>query len=109
MSRKVWKSNPEGTAGIEVTDSSVTMVSGTSVKTSALRVDDTGTYIGGKVSIMSMPDQIRVGGLWVHNNPFLGMLPSTLASPIPALKLNPPIQGITDLVETVAWAQGFLL
>jgi hypothetical protein len=109
LSRKVWKSDPNAEAGIEVRDESVTMIAGTAGAPSAVRVDKSGTYIGGKVSIMSMPDQIRVGGLWVQNNPFLGMLPSTLASPIPALILNPPIQGITDLVESVAWAQGFLL
>jgi len=109
MSRKVWKVNEDSTAGIELQPRSITATVGTAGHPNGILVDESGVYIGGKISLMTSPEQIRVGGFWVQQNPFLAMLPSTIAFPVPQLIFNPPVAGMAGMVETLAWAMGYLL
>lgn len=107
--KKVWKLDAEAKAGMEVTSESATMAAATASHPNAVRVDKNGVTIAGPISIQTNPSEIRIGGFWVQQNPFMQMMPSTMATPIPALILNPPISGILQKAEAVAWAMTFLI
>jgi hypothetical protein len=107
--RKVWKVDTEGKAGMEVTSETASMVVATAGHPNAIKVGKEGVWISGPISILTSPEEIRVGGFWVQNTPFLQMMPSTMATPIPNLILNPPFSGIANMAEAVAWAMTFLV
>jgi hypothetical protein len=107
--KKVWKVDQNSTTGMQVTDGSAAMVADTGGHPNFVHVDDTGVYINGKQSWGTMPDNIRVGGLWVQNNAYMQMLPSTMAFPVPNLIIAPPIKAIANIAESVSWAMSLLL
>jgi len=106
---KTIKSKPENATGIQVGDTHCEMTVGSGGTTNGVRVDETGVYISGNMSLMASPDQIRLGGLWTFNSPWMLMFPSTMAFPIPTLMISPPISGIAQVAEAVAWAMSMLV
>lgn len=107
--RKVWKLDPESKTGMMVTSERASMVASSASGPNAVMVGKEGTWISGPLSILTMPNEIRIGGFWVMQNPFLGMFPSTMATPIPQFVLSPPISGIANMAEAVSWAMTFLV
>jgi len=107
--KKIWKVREDARAGISLQTESVTMSVGATGGVNGIRADTTGLYLSGKLSIMTVPDQIRVGGFWLQNSPFMQMLPSTTAFPVPHLIPNLPVGAVDDIVEAVGWAMGFLV
>lgn len=96
MPNKVFKSDAASPAGLGL-GNEVARMHGN--KDNYVQVDGLGTYISGRVSLLSQMQQIRTGGLWTFNNNFALMIPSTLGTPIPVLKIDPPLKGLQNLVE----------
>ncbi len=109
MATKTWKSSQDSVAGMQVGKSHVTASVATPGDVNGIYVDETGTYLRGKLSIMTMPEQIRVGGLWVQQSGWMQMFPSTLGFPNPNLVLAPSTKGITDMAQAVAWMMSMLV
>jgi len=107
--RKVWKVDSESKVGMSITTEDASLVAATSGHPNAVNVSKKGVTISGPISLQASPSEIRVGGFWVQQNPFLQMMPSTMATPIPGLIFNPPIAGVANMVEAVAWAMTFLV
>ena len=108
-SKKTWKIGEDAKAGMQVGADNAVMSAETSGEPNLVHVDSTGVYIQGKQSWMTMPEQIRVAGFWTQNTVWMQMLPSTMASPIPNLILNPPIKSVEDILESVAILTRMLL
>lgn len=106
---KTWKNKEDSTAGIQVADDSVQATVATPNDLNGILIDDSGTYIRGKISIMAMPNEVRWGGFWVEQSPWRQMFPSTTAFPCARFVLSPPIKGIEDMVEGVAWMMSLLI
>jgi hypothetical protein len=106
---KTWKTSEDSQTGMQIGDTHAEVVVGSGGITNGLYVDESGTYLSGKMSILASPDQIRLGGLWCMNSPWMLMFPSTMAFPIPTLMISPPISGITKMATQVAWAMSMLL
>ena len=109
--RKVWKVKGSSKAGMAVSEETALMYVGKPGHANAIYVDDTGIYISGPVSFLTDPGEIRKGGFWLEQMPYLDMLPSTVASPIPHLRFDPAGAGIgiAKMAEEIAWAMGFLV
>jgi len=106
VSKKVWKTNAQDKAGMEVTPESATIVGN---EKSWLRADTTGWTAYGKASLVAAADEIRVAGLWTFQNTYKGMVPSTLASPVPQYEISPPVSGIADIVKSVSFIKSLLV
>jgi hypothetical protein len=109
MPKKTWKVSQDAPAGVQITDESITIAARTPGDVNGVFVDDSGVYLRGKMSIMTMPEHIRIGGLWTQQSAWAQMLPSTLGFPNPNLVFNPSMSGITDMVEAVSWMMGMLV
>jgi hypothetical protein len=109
MGKKTWKVDQDATAGMQVTDKSVQATVATVDGVNGIYVDESGTYIRGKISLMTNPEQIRVGGLWTQPSGWQQMFPSTMAFPNPNLIISPPLKGVRDMALAVNWMMGLLL
>lgn len=109
MGVKTWKASQDATAGMQVTDGSVQATVATVDGVNGLYVDDSGVYIRGKLSLMTNPEQIRVGGLWVQPTGWQQMFPSTMAFPNPNLLLSPPLKGVAEMAQAVSWMMSLLI
>lgn len=109
MGIKTWKAKEDSSAGVQVGDNHVQATVGTANDVNGLYVDESGSYIRGKLSIMTDPGQIRVGGLWTQQSGWIQMFPSTMAFPNPNLVLSPPIHGAAQMAQAVNWMMGLLL
>lgn len=106
---KTWKNTVESPAGMSVGDNAVQMSTAAGGSTNGVLADETGLYLSGKMSILTSPEQIRMGGLWTMNSPWMLMMPSCMAFPVPMLTINPPIMGIEKMVEAVALFSSMLI
>jgi hypothetical protein len=109
MGKKTWKANQDATAGMQVTDGTVQATVGTVNGPHGVFADESGVYLRGKLSLMAMPEQIRVGGLWSQQSGWIQMFPSTMAFPVPNLLIDPPLKGVADMATAVGWMMGLLL
>ena len=101
---KVWKVNEKADAGIKVSEDSISIVVGTNGSPNGIMIDETGVYINGKISITTAPEQIRINSIFVEQNKWANIFPSTVASPVPALVLNSPLSGIEQMLKGVEYA-----
>jgi len=109
MSVKTWKTKEDAIAGIQVGDAHVTMAVSDGKKIAGIHADESGLYLRGKISILTQPQHIRVGGFWVQNSAWRQMFPSSIAFPNPALVMKPGMQGITGMISDIQFMMGFLL
>jgi len=79
---KIWTASRKATGGFMVTPDSAVMAGN---EKNFVAADGSGVYIsgGGSISFNTTSENIRTGGLWVHLNDFLRMIPSTIMTPIP--------------------------
>ena len=103
---KVWKASDEAKAGMEVTSNSASMVGD---KKNFIHVNKLGATIHGKMSLLAPADEIRVAGLFTFQNHYKGIVPSTLASPVPQYEIAPPVTGISDIVKSLAFLKSLLV
>jgi hypothetical protein len=98
MSR-ILKATPDAQAGVSIGREAV-RVAGS--RESFFYADRSGCYITGKISLVTNPEDIRIGTLWTLPRGYLGQLPSTTATPQPMYVINPPITGFADIAAEVA-------
>ena len=94
---KTWKYSGDSPAGMVVGNSNA-RINGTA--DNYVNCDDRGTTISGPVSFVTMPNQIRFGGLWTMSNIMQLSLPSTMATPSPVMRVDPPIKPFLSLMKT---------
>lgn len=94
MPSKMIKSEPAASAGIAL-GSECSRMHGTD--SNYIQIDSMGTFISGKVSLMSQMQEIRTGGLWTFNSNWAMMIPSTLGTPSATLVVDPPIKNVQAL------------
>lgn len=99
MGTKTIKSNSGSAAGVVVSDNSARI---TVNEDNGVIVDEKGTTINGPISLVTNPNQVRVGGLWTFNNPFQMMIPSTYATPSVVLMVDLPIKQLTSIMKDAA-------
>ncbi len=108
MAIKTWKVKEDSDTGIQISDHSVQATVGTPNDNNGLFVDQSGTYLRGPMSIMTTPEQVRIGGLWTFATGWQLSFPSTMAFPNPVLYINPSLQGVTDMAQAVSWMMSLL-
>jgi hypothetical protein len=77
-------------------------------KDNYVMTSEQGTTISGPVSFVAGASQIRFGGMWTMNNELMLQLPSTLATPIPTMMINPPIKQIVSLAKDAIIFMGLI-
>lgn len=96
MATRTYKSDSDSTAGVVVSKNSVRMNGN---KDNYVMADERGVTISGPMSFVSGTEQLRFGGLWTMNQQLLLSLPSTLATPVPTMMINPPVRQFKNLME----------
>jgi hypothetical protein len=90
------KASPDAEGGINVSKTSVRFNGNAE---NFVMANEQGVTIGGPISMVAGTSQIRVGGLWVFNNPAALSIPSCLATPTPVLIIDPPVGQLASLVK----------
>lgn len=96
MGTKTIKSTSDSNAGIVVSENAV-RANGS--KDNSITIDDKGITLNGPMSIPGGSSQIRFSALWTMNTELMLSLPSTLATPMPVMTINPPVKQIASLVK----------
>ena len=60
----------------------------------------TGVVLRGPVGMTGLPNEIRIGGMWVFNNVLLSGAPSTILTPISVLKFSLPLAEVQEMAST---------
>lgn len=102
---KALKFKPDSQAGVELEDDRVSMSAG---EAASVIVGQEGVYINGPISLNSMPEDIRIGGLWVMQMGWMGMIPSTLVTPFAQYTVSPPVSILSRVARDVAWAASIM-
>ena len=98
MSKKI-KASPDSPAGVVIA-SNVVRMHGT--EENFVMADDKGITISGPVSFVDGIENVRAGALWAFNNAMQLMIPSTMATPSPVMRLDPPIAAFARIAKDVA-------
>ena len=97
--KKVWKTSLHAEGGMTITED-IAIIQGD--KKNFVASTSEGNYISGKVSFISAPSDIRIGGMWTFNDHLTSTLPSTIVTPSPVLRLSPPVEGLVQMQEVVS-------
>lgn len=97
--RKTWKTSLNAQAGMTITEDSA-IIQGD--KKNFVASTPEGNYISGKVSFISAPSDIRIAGMWTFNDSLTSTLPSTIVTPMPVLRMSPPVEGLVQMQEVVS-------
>jgi hypothetical protein len=77
---KVWRLNGQSRAGINLRSDTIELIADAHT---GVQIGPTGiTLIGKSVNMGTTSENIRTGGLFVMQNEFLSMIPSTIMTPI---------------------------
>lgn len=96
--RRIIKASDESTAGLEVGEASVRL---SGDRTSFFYSDASGVYLVGNVSILAEPQNVRIGANYIFPTAYKGQIPSTLASPQAIFVEDSPVEGFTELADSV--------
>ena len=99
LKRRVLKNNPRAVSGIEVRDKSIS-VSGDGthkIETSA----EFGNIISGHTTFTAHPESIRIGGVFRMNGLMTSTVPSSIVTPVPALILDIPGEGLLTMLTGI--------
>lgn len=93
---KIWTATNTSSAGVMVTPKASFLV-GTPYN--FVVAGDSGITLAGKsISMGTVGENIRQGGLFVKMNDFVRMIPQTLATPIPSQIPFPPLGMVTSVL-----------
>jgi hypothetical protein len=106
MARRIIKASQDSLAGLEVGENFSRL---SADRENLVYVDESGCYIVGKISILTEPENIRIGGGFTLPPAYKAQLPSTAVNPQPILISNSPVQGFTSFAQEVATRLGELL
>lgn len=56
---------------------------------------------GNKVNVQSMPENVVYGGIIAQQSGLQGMIPSTIAFPVPQYKMSPPLESMMSTMREV--------
>lgn len=101
-----WKAARDAQAGVFI-DKNRSILAGNSQN--FVVADQNGITIKGPVSFVSMSNEVRFGGLFVGQQDFNQMIPSTIVTPQVMRQPVPPINGIVNIVEDVAFFAALLV
>jgi hypothetical protein len=104
--KRIIKASDESTAGLEVGEGAVRL---SGDRTSFFYSDPSGVYLVGNVSILAEPQNIRIASNYVFPTAYKGQIPSTLASPQAIFIEDSPVEGFTELADSVTALLGELL
>jgi len=94
---KIWKAVDTSTAGMMVTPTASYLIGG---KYNFIAASKSGVSIMGKsVTIGTTGESVRQGGLFIHMNDFVRMIPQTMVTPIPSQVPFPPLGMITQVLS----------
>jgi hypothetical protein len=86
---KIWTATNDSNAGVMVTPKASFLVGD---KSNFYAASNTGVAIVGKsISLGTISENIRQGGLFVNMNDFVKMIPQTMVTPIPSEIPFPPL------------------
>jgi hypothetical protein len=103
---KVWKTSRTSSAGFVVTDTEALVVGN---ENNVIAVNEQGVTIAGPISLVADAANIRRGGLFTGLNDFTDMIPSTIVTPIPKQIPSPPITGLMNIKQDVAYFMSLLV
>ena len=103
---RAWKVSRDSKAGVFI-DNERSIVVGDAKH--FLVADKNGVTIKGPVNIVEMSTNMRTGGLFLGLGEFLEMIPSTLVTPLPKKIPIPPVTGIVNVLQDVAFFAAFLV
>lgn len=93
---RTFKVSPDAAAGMVMSDSVARLMGN---RDNYLMADNRGMTLAGPLSIVNMLSQVRTAALWTFNDNFKLSLPSTLATPTPVLRIDPPLKQMRALVK----------
>lgn len=93
---KIWKATTDSAAGFMITPDTAVMAGSPK---NFIAVNESSTYISGPISLVTSGEQIRQGGLFIHMNDFVRMIPSTIVTPIPPQIPFPPVQLFASIAK----------
>ena len=99
MADKMLKSEIDAKAGVSV-GREVARMHGSA--DNYVQSDSLATFVGGPVSFVSQPENIRMGGMWTMNKAMILMIPSTLGTPQATLNFDPPLKGLENIMKGAA-------
>lgn len=103
---RVWKASRTATSGVILNEDSTVILGN---KDNLIALDKNGVTISGPISLVAEAHNIRRGGLFVGLNDFTDMIPSTIVTPLPKQIPLPPIQGLINIAQDVAFFTSLLV
>lgn len=103
---RVWKASRKSIAGIELTEDSAAIFGD---KNHFMLANPKGLFMKGPISFIAGGEEIRTGGLFVHGNDFIRMIPSTIITPFPAVLPIPPAFEIPNIKKDIAFFIGLMV
>jgi len=104
--QKVIKANESPNTAIKLSDNKIKI--NTNDPKTFMEVTDKGLTIGGPVNYQSLPNEHSFGMLLQFQNPLLGIIPSTVVTPIPQYGINMPIEQIKIAMTLFALGLNFI-
>lgn len=103
---RAWKATREAEAGVFI-DESKAILAGN--HKNFVVADSRGITMKGAVSFASMSNEQRSGGLFLGVGEWMDMIPATIVTINPRKLPIPPITGIANVVQDVAFFMLFLI
>lgn len=103
---RAWRATRDSLAGVVINKDKAILVGSPQ---SFVAADARGVTIRGPLSIVAMSNEIRTGGLFVSQPEFVQLVPSTLVTPQPSKLPMPPISGIANIIQDVAFFTSLLV
>lgn len=103
---RVWKASRQSVASIELSENSSAIFGD---RNHFVLTNKKGTFVKGPISFIAAGNEIRTGGLFVYNNDFVRMIPSTLITPFPQVLPVPPMFEIPNIQKDLAFFLSLLV
>jgi len=99
---RIWRASPDAAAGIVVGPNEVRIVGD---KNNFFVANELGTVMqGNTVTINSLSENYRIGGLFIKMNDFVQMIPQTIVTTVPNNVPFPPIAfGLKTMMDLPAF------
>jgi hypothetical protein len=93
---RIWRATPDSDACVMVNETAAVIAANQST---FVAVSECGVSIAGPVSFNVTSESIRYGGLFVSQNDFVKMIPTTIVTPIPSQIPYPPLAFSTAILK----------
>jgi len=103
---KVWRVTPDSSAHILMKDSAVYVAASSK---NFMAIDGNGITLRGNISIASMGQGQRTGGLFVNQNEIVNMIPKTMMTPIPIKMPIPPLGFVKNVIKAVQFGLAMMV